>query len=522
MSEKKSLRLFNIFTILLFCGAIAVPLLLFHHEEGRIVLLENKAAAVRPKFSDYNFFDRQLPEDLDAYFSDNIGLRDEAIQANIFAKYRWFHTLDIPNYLLGKEGHLFFMTDSEINNMKTYQGLDMLPEGQEQKLVQELVNLDAAVRDRGSEFIFMPIPNKEQIYEEFVPDNIHVISNDSMLHSLTDSLLSSTSLHIIDTEQALLNQKQDGVLLYHRNSDPSHWNNYGAFYGYMALMEEIRKIDPEISYLTLGDITVSSGEFIPFSNLGGKFNTFSNLSELHYAVQPTSGWHGVQEYEHPAGFSLTGDRNNNFIHYVNSQATTHKSLLVWGDSYIQHFMLPYLAESFSDVYFLYNLACSEETLIEFCRYIKTDFVLYENVARAINYDDPGIRIKELYSAVLQGWYNGPKATVCIRFSDELTLGDYYVFWAENCQFNGAAMDRVEIGGGQSEVRLEIPAQGWNTLRLDFPQGASGTYDITSITVDGKRYVIDGGNDVEITETDAGWHIKAGMTDPFVTFHMEAG
>ena len=84
------------------------------------------------------------------------------------------------------------------------------------------------------------------------------------------------------------------------------------------------------------------------------------------------------------------------------------------------------------------------------------------------------------------------------------------------------MERIAIDDGQTEMRLEIPAQDWNMLRLDFPQGISNTYGIASVAVDGKRYVINGGNDVEIAENDAGWCIKAGMTDPFVIFHTETG
>ena len=520
MSEKKGIWLLNLLTILLFCGAIVVPMLLFHHEEGRIVLLENKAAAAKPKFSDYNnIFDGRLPEDLDEYFSDNIGLRDEAIQVNVFAKYRWFHTLDVPNYILGKEGHLFYMTESAI--MKTYQGLDMIPEEQEQKLVQDIIALDAAVQDRGSEFVFMSIPNKEQIYNEFVPDNICVLSNGSMLRHLMDRLLSDTSLHIVDTEQALLNHKNDGHLLYYRNFDATHWNYYGAFCGYMALMEEIRKIDPDISYLTLEDMTVYSEETTPFNNLEGKLDTFSNLSDLQYTVQPKSGWNGVCEYKQPTGFSLIS-KENVYLHYVNPKACSNKSLLVWGDSYIKSYMLPYLSESFSDVYFLYNTECSEESLIEFCSYIKTDIVLYESVSRAVNSGVLRKRVNRLYSAVSQEWDDGPRAEVCIRFSDELTHGEYYVFWAEDYQFNESAMERIEISGGQAEMSLEIPAQGWNTLRLAFPQGISATYSIASITVGDKRCVIDNGGGVEIVEADGGWRIKAGMMNPWVTFHTEAG
>jgi len=520
MIEKKSFWFMNILTILLFCCAITAPLLLFHHEEGRIVVLDNKAAAGRPNLSDYNIFDGKLPKDMDEYFSDNIGLRDEAIQTNAFVKYRCFHMIDIPNYLLGREGHLFNMAG---DIMKAYQGLDQIPKEQEQVLTQQLVGLDAAMRERGVEFVFMPIPNKEQIYGEFVPDNIHVFSNDSMLRSLTNNLLSNTSLHVVDTEQALLNHKEDGELLYYRTTDPLHWNHYGAFCGYMALMEKIHEIDPSVTYLTLEDVVVSYKETTPFGNLAGRFNTFSDMSDLTYAVTPISGWNTFPESEQPAGFSLVGDMSGCFYHYVNPQAASGKSLLVWGDSYLQTFMLPYLGESFSDVYFFLDWSpkVNVNVLTEFCDKVKTDFVVFECVSRVANYNTLYNFTNALYSAVTQAWYSRPKAEVCACFSNELIAGEYYVFWAENCQFTMNAIEGGKIGSGQTEVRFQIPPEGWNTLRLDFLQGVAVTYDLTSLTLDGKKCVIDSGSDVEITESDAGWHIKTGTTDPFIVFHVEA-
>lgn len=111
------------------------------------------------------------------------------------------------------------------------------------------------------------------------------------------------------------------------------------------------------------------------------------------------------------------------------------------------------------------------------------------------------------------------ATIVVNFSQKVPAGTYDVFWGEN-QLFGEKIKQIYIEEGQTKLSISIPSAGWNTLRLDFPSGIGGSYEIASILVDEKPCIIDTGNDVQITQTDTGYHITAGTYDPFIVFHRE--
>lgn len=58
--------------------------------------------------------------------------------------------------------------------------------------------------------------------------------------------------------------------------------------------------------------------------------------------------------------------------------------MIYGDSYIYTFMLPMLAETFSEVYFINANSCSTTELTDLLQYVDPDYFLFEAVARQLN------------------------------------------------------------------------------------------------------------------------------------------
>lgn len=390
----------NTVTILLFLAVITLPLLMFHHEKGRISIIENKTVASRPEFFAYEgLLDRRLPSDWDTYFTDNIGLKDEAILFNIAAKYTLFNDIDIKDYTMGKQGHLFYLTQPIL---ETYQGLDEPSAEILQTICESICTLDSAVQESGAKFFFMPIPNKEAIYPEFMPSDIHVISENPMLHSVTEKLKADTNVNVVDVESVLLEHKEDGELLYYRNIDPTHWNPYGAFCGYQALMKQIHTLDSEIHVLSIDEVTIEAREvqraFLYLQSYPIIQDTFSNLSDVDYAIAMTSGWMGHSDNSKPMGFSLAGDTKNQYFYYHNDILENGKTLMVFGDSYIYTFMLPLLSESFENVYFL-NTDSTPNQIFELLQYVQPDFIVFESVARMLSAERLSQLVTNLTSAI---------------------------------------------------------------------------------------------------------------------------
>lgn len=112
-------------------------------------------------------------------------------------------------------------------------------------------------------------------------------------------------------------------------------------------------------------------------------------------------------------------------------------------------------------------------------------------------------------------------TITIDFSSDLQPGEYYFFYAQDNSFDGNCMKKVFVGEEQRSLTFAIPRDGWNTLRLDFPEIGGCTYNITSISYEDKIGVVDGANDATFITTDDGYQVLSGETDPYILFHLEA-
>lgn len=372
--------------IVLFALMLALPLLLFNREPGHASALENKTTARVPSLSDYDgLLDSRLPAALDDFVTDNIGLKEQGTLAHISLMYGLFHQVSITNFIGGKNGNTFFITKPILD---TYQGLDVPSEDDLKQNEASLTELDGTVKDAGAQLVFMPIPNKEEIYPEEMPDEIHVVSDGSFLHTLKNRLIADGTVATVDTEQALLDAKKNGSgLLYFRNYDASHWNQNGMLMGYGALMETLHSRDASVTYLTREEVSVSGTNthqaFSFLSSYPSVVRTFSSLVDTIYTVAPVNGYSGVSDNSVPAGFSLAGDSQNRYFHYHYDGAKNQKTLLVYGDSYVYSFMLPLLSETFSDVYFL-AAGLDSAVVGELLQTVTPDYVVLECVARMVD------------------------------------------------------------------------------------------------------------------------------------------
>ena len=273
--------------------------------------------------------------------------------------------------------------------MASYQGLDLITEEQKQALTEKFEALAETARSYGSQFTYMPIPNKDTVYRELVPTSVHVISEDSMFSSVTEYLQAHTSLAVADTEQDLLAHKGDGRMLYYRNLDVTHWNGYGMYIGYQTFINSIRATGADIPLLSEQDVTIAETpvhrpfQFLSQYPIIGE--TFSNFDDVIYDISPVDGWHGQLDNSVPAEYSLANDSYSRYFHYHNDALAAGKSIVIYGDSYIYDFMLPLLSESFTDVYFLNSNVCGETELTELLSLISPDFITFEAVSRQINY-----------------------------------------------------------------------------------------------------------------------------------------
>ncbi len=373
----------QIISIVIFFAILWIPVCTFR-QPGHVSIVENKITATMPAIAKENLLQQEWVAAVEDCITDNMGMKEEATLLYISGMYKIFDDIAIANYVEGTDGHIFYLTDAILSDLQGNQSLTNYEEFEE-----ALLTLQSSFSQRDCEFFFMPIPNKESLYWENFPETISGSPENTMLHQLILKLEETTSgLNIVPVEEKMLEHKQDGELLYYRNIDASHWNSYGMYIGYQALMEEMQRVVPSLSYFKEGEVTITRQEqqqaFLYLQSYDLIHKTFLDFADYVYQVMPVNGWHWVQDNTQPAGFILAGDTQDLYFHYSNPLAKNEGCLVIYGDSYIYTFMLPMLAETFSEVYFINANSCSTTELTDLLQYVDPDYFLFEAVARQLN------------------------------------------------------------------------------------------------------------------------------------------
>ena len=91
-------------------------------------------------------------------------------------------------------------------------------------IADKLEKLSIAFNKRGIKFIFVPVPNKESIYVELLPENKQPIKNITFLSRLKKEL-DTRGVTSVDTYSLFRSSFQTGTRMYF--ADDTHWNSVG-------------------------------------------------------------------------------------------------------------------------------------------------------------------------------------------------------------------------------------------------------------------------------------------------------
>lgn len=171
-----------------------------------------------------------------------LALDPRAIEESFYSRARliaWTSNLRLtigdrvfPKAIAGDNGWLVYTAENDIDD---YQKIGLFPEAQLVQFQQNLDALSAAYAARGIELIVVVVPNKNTIYPERVPAQIPVLGTDSRLDQVIAHLQANGSEQIVDLRPALLAAKQERQIYY---ATDTHWNDYGAYLAYAALLEQ--------------------------------------------------------------------------------------------------------------------------------------------------------------------------------------------------------------------------------------------------------------------------------------------
>jgi hypothetical protein len=112
------------------------------------------------------------------------------------------------NAVFSKHGAVFFLLGADANKD--------VPKDRFDKAVEVIKTYDELLRSKGIRFIFLPIPEKENIYYEYLHTKRPVF-----LEQLI-STLKNLGIETVDTQKPFEDAFRKGLLLYHTND--THWN----------------------------------------------------------------------------------------------------------------------------------------------------------------------------------------------------------------------------------------------------------------------------------------------------------
>jgi alginate O-acetyltransferase complex protein AlgJ len=224
---------------------------------------------------------------LDKWFADRIGLRYPLIYLGTeFHLGAFGRPLD-RHIFFGADGWMFWTEDADRvpSAMADSRGKLHFSPAEIRRIEAELL----ATRDRFAAcripFAVVAAPNKQSIYREFVVADGER-GTPSRLDGLLASLNPAARSQIVDTRELIREAKAKHAPLRPYNKTETHWNELGAFYGYVAAMEALRRAmplnHPELT--SIAQYEVSARENYP----GGDMATFILFSPWRFSDQDVS------------------------------------------------------------------------------------------------------------------------------------------------------------------------------------------------------------------------------------------
>lgn len=179
--------------------------------------------------------------------------------------------MESTQVLLGKNNWLFYKTELDGHPLWDYMGINHFTDDELAAIAANLVSMRDGFNERGVDFYVTALPNKEIIYEEYMPDTVARVDTVSRAEQLADYIWDNTDLVYVYPKQALLDAKAEGQIYYQTDT---HWNQKGAFVGMQQLMHEAYGVEAKDLDSVSFDITSHdlAGDLAVIGGVADKYN----------------------------------------------------------------------------------------------------------------------------------------------------------------------------------------------------------------------------------------------------------
>lgn len=287
------------------------------------------------------------------------------------------HVTIETNAILGKDGWYFYSAGTTIDD---YRATQPLSDAELKTIADNIIKTKDDLAAQGIAFYVMAAPDKHTIYGEYMPDIYNRVGPLTRLDQTIQYLEQHTDITIIDPRADLLAAKP-ASRLYEKTG--THWNEYGAYIGYRALLRAIQKDFPAISIPSIEDFTIKT-QIAGGADLAIMLSLQEDLQEEQIKLIPKAPRQAVN-----ASFAFENPNPDPEKSVLAKEITASDlpRLLMFRDSFTNA-MAPFISENFSRSVFIRNYPI-DQTIVEI---EQPDVVVLEFVERQL-YDALYIGLK---------------------------------------------------------------------------------------------------------------------------------
>jgi len=184
-----------------------------------------------------------------------------------------------PKVVVGENGWLIFTAEGDIQD---YQKAESFTEEELATFQTDVDALSANYAERGITLLMVVVPNKNTIYPERVPSQIAVLGSESRLEQVTSYLQAHGQTQILDLRPALRAAKAEHEIYY---ATDTHWNGYGSYLAYSAIMHELQKTFPNLAPRPVSDFKIVEREPETMDLAGNIGTTLLPESKIQFVPQ---------------------------------------------------------------------------------------------------------------------------------------------------------------------------------------------------------------------------------------------
>ena len=181
-----------------------------------------------------------FPQRSEAYLDDHLGLRETMIRNFTRIHLAAFGISPSKMLVVGEEGW-FFVGDRDA--VAHYRGIDPLGPGELKRWQRILEERQAWLAEQGIAYLVVLVPDKHEVYGEYMPASLPRTSEIRPLGQLADQLAEHSNIPFLDLREALA-QEKGKRRIYHQTD--THWNDAGAYAAYVAILGQLDETLPNL------------------------------------------------------------------------------------------------------------------------------------------------------------------------------------------------------------------------------------------------------------------------------------